>query len=253
MTPREAEPKPMNPPSSTDPLDPIRRAAAGLVYPSESDAAVEPFAWPASAGATAKAAVAAKQKPGTPIEEVSADDFFAELDGTSDAAGFRTLRQALDAAVAGLTVLRAGEVRVSIYVVGRLPAKAAIGELFTVAATVFREGHDAVGAQAVLTDPDGRSRTVPLRPIPPAGFDRWENWRAIAATVPMAIYARPGSTLRATRSPAAAALHHARLPERDAARLADMPPPAWIYLRGVMSGASSTALRRARARINAAE
>jgi nicotinate-nucleotide adenylyltransferase len=86
-----------------------------------------------------------------------------------------------------------------------------------------------------------------------AGFDRWENWRAIAATVPMAIYARPGSTLRATRSPAAAALDHARLPERDAARLADMLPPAWIYLRGVMSGASSTALRRARARINAAE
>ncbi|WP_231920070.1 alpha-1,4-glucan--maltose-1-phosphate maltosyltransferase [Microlunatus soli] len=56
---------------------------------------------------------------------------------------------------------------------GTLPAKAAIGELFTVAATVFREGHDAVGAQAVLTDPDGASRTVPLHPIQPAGFDRW--------------------------------------------------------------------------------
>jgi starch synthase (maltosyl-transferring) len=56
---------------------------------------------------------------------------------------------------------------------GALAAKAAIGEVFTVAATVFREGHDAVGAQAVLTDPDGRSRTVGLRPIPPAGYDRW--------------------------------------------------------------------------------
>ena len=56
---------------------------------------------------------------------------------------------------------------------GTLPAKAAIGEVFTVAATVFREGHDAVGAQAVLTDPDGRSRTVPMHRIPPAGFDRW--------------------------------------------------------------------------------
>ncbi len=56
---------------------------------------------------------------------------------------------------------------------GVLAAKAAVGEVFTVAATVFREGHDAVGAQAVLTGPDGTSRTVALHPIPPEGFDRW--------------------------------------------------------------------------------
>jgi nicotinate-nucleotide adenylyltransferase len=31
-----------------------------------------------------------------------------------------------------------------------------------------------------------------------AGFDRWERWEDIAALVPMAVYARPGSTLRAT-------------------------------------------------------
>jgi starch synthase (maltosyl-transferring) len=56
---------------------------------------------------------------------------------------------------------------------GVLPAKAAVGELFTVAATIFREGHDAVGAQAVLTDPEGNQRVVPLHPIRPEGFDRW--------------------------------------------------------------------------------
>ncbi|MBO0810630.1 MAG: alpha-1,4-glucan--maltose-1-phosphate maltosyltransferase, partial [Microlunatus sp.] len=56
---------------------------------------------------------------------------------------------------------------------GDLPAKAAIGEVFTIAASVFREGHDAVGAQAVLTDPGGRTRLVGLHPIPPEGFDRW--------------------------------------------------------------------------------
>ena len=86
-----------------------------------------------------------------------------------------------------------------------------------------------------------------------AGFDRWENWQAIAATMPMAIYARPGSALRATRSPAAVALDHARVREKDAAHLADMQAPAWVYLRGVMSGASSTALRQAHARIAAAQ
>ena len=39
---------------------------------------------------------------------------------------------------------------------GRQPAKATVGEPFPVAATVFREGHDVLGAEVVLTDPDGR-------------------------------------------------------------------------------------------------
>ncbi|MFD7996445.1 maltotransferase domain-containing protein, partial [Streptomyces mexicanus] len=36
---------------------------------------------------------------------------------------------------------------------GRRPAKAVTGESFQVTATVFREGHDAVAANVVLTDP----------------------------------------------------------------------------------------------------
>jgi len=86
-----------------------------------------------------------------------------------------------------------------------------------------------------------------------AGFDRWESWQAIADTMPMAIYARPGSALRATRSPAAIALDHARIREKDAPRLAEMPAPAWVYLRGLMSAASSTALRQARTKATATE
>ena len=38
---------------------------------------------------------------------------------------------------------------------GAYPAKAAVGESFPVRATVFREGHDAVNASVVLTDPHG--------------------------------------------------------------------------------------------------
>ncbi|HET7328566.1 MAG TPA: alpha-1,4-glucan--maltose-1-phosphate maltosyltransferase, partial [Nocardioidaceae bacterium] len=45
---------------------------------------------------------------------------------------------------------------------GRLPAKAAVGESFTVTATVFREGHDLLGAGVVLRDPDGRPRPLVL-------------------------------------------------------------------------------------------
>jgi nicotinate-nucleotide adenylyltransferase len=82
-----------------------------------------------------------------------------------------------------------------------------------------------------------------------ASFDRWERWEEIAQRVPMAVYSRPGASLRATRSPAAVALDHARLPETKAATLADAEPPAWVYLRGLTSGASSTAIRAARARV----
>ena len=79
-------------------------------------------------------------------------------------------------------------------------------------------------------------------------FDHWERWRDIAAMVPIAVYARPGSTYRAATSAAAIALAAARLPEDKAPILADSAPPAWVYLRGVMSSASSTAIRQARAK-----
>lgn len=124
-TPPSLPPSPAAPdPSSPDPLAAVRKAAAGLLYPSESDEPIVPFAWPASAGASARAAVAGRERAGTPIEEVSAADFFAALEGTDDAARFAALRKALEAAVAGLTVLRAGEVRVAIYVTGKLPGPA---------------------------------------------------------------------------------------------------------------------------------
>lgn len=41
---------------------------------------------------------------------------------------------------------------------GRYPAKATVGEAFPVTALVFREGHDALSADVVLTGPDGKRR-----------------------------------------------------------------------------------------------
>ncbi|MEV5315472.1 maltotransferase domain-containing protein, partial [Streptomyces sp. NPDC052610] len=56
---------------------------------------------------------------------------------------------------------------------GRRPAKAVTGETFQVTATVFREGHDAVGANVVLRDPEGRPGPwTPMRELAP-GTDRW--------------------------------------------------------------------------------
>ncbi len=74
-------------------------------------------------------------------------------------------------------------------------------------------------------------------------FDHWERWQDIANMVPIAVYARPGSNFRATQSRAAVALKAARIPEEAAETLADRAPPAWVYLRGVMSPLSSTAIR----------
>ena len=45
---------------------------------------------------------------------------------------------------------------------GAHPVKAVVGETFPVSATVFREGHDTLGAEVVLTDATGNDR-VPVR------------------------------------------------------------------------------------------
>ncbi|MEU6484274.1 alpha-1,4-glucan--maltose-1-phosphate maltosyltransferase [Streptomyces sp. NPDC046887] len=56
---------------------------------------------------------------------------------------------------------------------GRRPAKAVAGETFQITATVFREGHDEVAANVVLTDPSGRPGPfTPMRELAP-GTDRW--------------------------------------------------------------------------------
>jgi starch synthase (maltosyl-transferring) len=58
---------------------------------------------------------------------------------------------------------------------GRRPARAVPGETFTVGATVFREGHDALGVNAVIYDPEGnRGPWAPMRLVAP-GTDRYEG------------------------------------------------------------------------------
>jgi starch synthase (maltosyl-transferring) len=53
--------------------------------------------------------------------------------------------------------------------------KAFEGEVVPFRATVFREGHDQVGAMLVLTSPSGTVRHVRMSPLA-AGTDRWETW-----------------------------------------------------------------------------
>jgi nicotinate-nucleotide adenylyltransferase len=78
-------------------------------------------------------------------------------------------------------------------------------------------------------------------------FSRWQNWRGITKLMPMAVVDRMGSSLYATGARAPQALAPYRLPEEFAPVLADQKPPAWIYLHGLKSPLSSTALRAQRA------
>ncbi len=76
-----------------------------------------------------------------------------------------------------------------------------------------------------------------------AGFHRWQKWRDIAASVPIAIIDRPGSTLKAAASPAARVLARGRIDESDSQELAALVPPVWVFLHGPRSDQSSTRLR----------
>ena len=79
------------------------------------------------------------------VEEVSVGDFFAELEGSEDADRYKALRQALEARLSGLTVIRIGERKVDVYLIGRAQCRRRLG----------RAAHDLGG--------NLRPR-VPLRP-----------------------------------------------------------------------------------------
>ncbi|MFC0201764.1 nicotinate-nucleotide adenylyltransferase [Paracoccus rhizosphaerae] len=74
-------------------------------------------------------------------------------------------------------------------------------------------------------------------------FHRWDRWREIAAQVPMAVLARPGSRMAARYSVAATVLRRFRVAEDRAATLAGRHAPAWTLLNLPMSPLSSTKLR----------
>jgi nicotinate-nucleotide adenylyltransferase len=77
-------------------------------------------------------------------------------------------------------------------------------------------------------------------------FHRWQKWRGIADLLPIAVIDRLGPSLYATASAAGQALARARIPEAAARSLPSRRPPAWVYLHGLKSPLSSTALRAKR-------
>ncbi len=84
-------------------------------------------------------------------------------------------------------------------------------------------------------------------------FHLWQQWRGIAQLLPMAVIDRLGPSLYALAGVAGQALARARVREGMATRLPELKPPAWVYLHGLKSPLSSTALRAVRRQDKARE
>ncbi len=76
-----------------------------------------------------------------------------------------------------------------------------------------------------------------------ADLHNWKFWNEFMQELPVAVYPRPGYTLRAGGSPAATRFAPWRKPALSARQLKFNTSPAWILLDGVLSGLASSALR----------
>ena len=93
---------------------------------------------------------------------------------------------------------------------GAYPAKAVVGESIPIRATVFREGHDAVNASVVLTDPDGDGaagadaphHSARLRLVDRVGDSGQARATGHSGSRAGAIPGRPGCTTPRSRFPA---------------------------------------------------
>ena len=80
-----------------------------------------------------------------------------------------------------------------------------------------------------------------------AEFHRWQHWRDIFATLPVAVIDRPGFHLRGLAAPAARTFLAARVPEQRARTIVAARLPAWTFLSGPLLPLSSTLLRASKA------
>ena len=77
-------------------------------------------------------------------------------------------------------------------------------------------------------------------------FHKWQDWRAIVRSLPIAVVDRPGATLSYLSSVMAQTFSWARIDEDDSRLLARRRAPAWTFLHGPRSTLSSSAIRAGR-------
>jgi nicotinate-nucleotide adenylyltransferase len=75
----------------------------------------------------------------------------------------------------------------------------------------------------------------------------WGQWQDIFLTIPVAVFDRPATSLKALAGKAARRFARARVAPAVARRLADMTPPAWVFFHTRLDPRSATRIRAARA------
>ena len=76
-----------------------------------------------------------------------------------------------------------------------------------------------------------------------SNFHLWDRWQTIAGQIPLAIIDRPNSITSPNSSSATHALAKYRIDERDSPLLANLKPPAWVFIHARRSFLSSTFIR----------
>ena len=76
---------------------------------------------------------------------------------------------------------------------------------------------------------------------------RWHKYDALMHLLPVAVFARKNYALKGLRAPAARRFAVYRIDAEHGRRLAEMKPPAWVFLNIRRHGASSTEIRRRQA------
>jgi ribosome silencing factor RsfS/YbeB/iojap len=74
----------------------------------------------------------------------------------------------------------------------------------------------------------------------------WKRWQDIFSIVPIAVFDRPGTALRALAGKAAHRFARARVPLSAARRLALTTPPAWVFFHTRLDPRSATRIRTER-------
>lgn len=93
----------------------LRRATAGLLYPSETDAPFEAFVWGKAENTPGSVRQLAGLPGATECQQVSLEEFLGDL---LEEQRFRALRAAVEATLSGIKVYRCGSIRVTYLVVG---------------------------------------------------------------------------------------------------------------------------------------
>lgn len=77
-----------------------------------------------------------------------------------------------------------------------------------------------------------------------AQLHRWQRWKTLLRRIALAVVDRPEFELSSLAAPAAVAFNRFRISENRARMIPRLDPPAWVFLRGLKSELSSTALRK---------